>query len=370
MTSLRSRTNLAKTLHHWHNTNRLSATITTHNQLQLHVQPTTHTNRKLLLAANAVCLYAAANFNCRLLLFGELRRLHLGLPLPGRDVATLACDELEAAFSELSRQSAGTSAPEESTAPDESPSALFCALRLRLRTDDEAARLCEQLETAFRHVNQQNEVALADLRRHVAATSGAGKFAANPGDFKLSYGPKDDFTKGLVALVGAPAANASELYAAILREHERDKPFQIWSNQFKILYVVTPAEECNYRLRPAQEGGPDGYTRVLGGHDDTKRDAGQDGMTPEAFMQNYLDKLIHLMAEVHSQNMASFDTQIAKATNQMRLTLEQEQSALAPELATEWQKIKEAHKAQAGRCVSPSQAAEYQVGYKALKALS
>ena len=103
---------------------------------------------------------------------------------------------------------------------------------------------------------------------------------------------------------------------------------------------MTPAEECNYSLGLAQEGGPDGYTRVPGGHDDTKRDAGQDGMTPEAFMQNYLDKLIHLMAEVHSQNMASFYTQIAKATDQMRLTLEQEQSALASELATEWQKIK------------------------------
>ena len=135
----------------------------------------------------------------------------------------------------------------------DSPPALLLALRQHLSEEDGmAAQILEKLEAAFRERDQQNEVVLADLQRHVAvaaeASSDASKFAASPGDFKLSYGSQDDFTKGLTALVGAPVANASELYAAVVREHERDQPFEIWSNQFGIMYQVTPLDECRYCL--------------------------------------------------------------------------------------------------------------------------
>ena len=304
------------------------------------------------------------------------------------------------------QQAAATAPACASAAPVDSgsPPALLLALRQRLSEEDgTAAQILEKLEAAFRERDQQNEVVLADLQRHVAAaaaeaSSDASKFAASPGDFKLSYGSQGDFTKGLAALIGAPVANASELPAAVMREHERDQPFEIWSNQFEIKYLVTPLDECRYCLGPAQEGGPSGYKRVLDGRADAKRDAGQAGMTPEAFMQNYVERLVELMAEVHRQNLASFQQQLDRvavaargytrelralpagsalrdglqkkieSAEAMRCSLEQEQRELRPELGGLWRQILEQRGALSQHLL-PGQEPEYAREYLALSKL-
>ena len=293
--------------------------------------------------------------------------------------------------------------PSQRAAPDDSAPALLLALRQRLSEEDgTAAQILEKLEAAFRERDQQNEVVLADLQRHVAAaaeaSSDASKFAASPGDFKLSYGSQDDFTKGLTALVGAPVANASELLGAVMHEHERDQPFEIWSNQFGVMYQVTPLDECRYCLGPAQEGGPSGYKRVLDGRADAKRDAGQAGMTPEAFMQNYVERLLQLMAEVHRQNLASFQQQIGRvavaargytrelralpagsalrdglqkkieSAEATRCSLEQEQRVLRPKLGGLWRQVLEQRGALSQHLL-PGQEAEYAREYAALSTL-
>ena len=77
---------------------------------------------------------------------------------------------------------------EETAAPTSRATTLFAELR-RVHMDlpapqcDAAAatRACEELEAAFDDMNQQNEVPLADLQRHVpmfAAIQGEGKIGA------------------------------------------------------------------------------------------------------------------------------------------------------------------------------------------------
>ena len=56
----------------------------------------------------------------------------------------------------------------------------------------------------------------------------------------------------------------------------------------------------------AKQGGHAQYKEAIGLHNkDNKRDAGQDGMSVESFMHNYLSAIVQLMEEVHSANVVS-----------------------------------------------------------------
>jgi hypothetical protein len=179
---------------------------------------------------------------------------------------------------------------------------------------------------------------------HEAPAEQAGKFAAIPSDFKLSYGSTEEFGFGLNALVGPPVANASQLENAVKDEHQADPEFQIWSNQFKKLYAVSPLEEYNYCQGFARAGGHEQYRQAISPNQDHHRDAGQDGMSVEAFLQSYLDSLVNLMGAIHKGNLKL--------------------QTSSCELSSAWEIIQATNKSLSAK-VACSQ--EYDSGYKEMK---
>jgi hypothetical protein len=146
----------------------------------------------------------------------------------------------------------------------------FQQLRQKLSDDVEHQSLLSQVEADLQDLRNQlrgSQWSNVQLEQEMGLIQEMGtpsvteeetsRFAAIPSDFKLSYGSHDDFEKGLTALVGAPVSNAAELEKAVKDEHRHDPAFQIWSNQFQIMYQVCPLNEYHYCQGAAQEGGHD-----------------------------------------------------------------------------------------------------------------
>ena len=207
------------------------------------------------------------------------------------------------------------------------------------------------LESEMAAIRQSSSSAQAD----------AGRFSAVPSDFLLSYGTHEDFSNGLEALVGPPVANAADLARAVQDEHSRDPGFVVSRKKGAFKYTVIPLQEFLYCSGVAQKGGPSYYLQAIqqsqigdkeGFMKEEKRDADQDNMTVEAFMQNYVVKLVGLMSTVHVGNMDLF------------------QSGSEPYLGFEsqWEQIQTMCGKLAG-CVSPGLQDAYDTGYNTMNQL-